>query len=192
MMPRYSVTLISALFQRGAFDHISTRLTSEALLYYAMGLWAFSGVRIVTNAFFALQDTRTPVRIALLSILANIALGILLMGPMDHAGLALAASMASSLNLILLAVALGRRLGGVGLREVWLSAVTSMGCSVVMALLVWATARLWIYAGHLPKDPSLLQLLAGIFMGVAGYGLMAMGLKRPELKWFMAMFIKRR
>ena len=59
------------LFQRGAFDPVTTRLTAEALLYYAVGLWAFSGVRIVVSAFYALQDTKTPVKIAVISLLVK-------------------------------------------------------------------------------------------------------------------------
>ena len=55
--------IIAMLFQRGAFDLHSTRLTASALLYYSMGLWAFSAVRVVLNLFYALKDTRTPVRI---------------------------------------------------------------------------------------------------------------------------------
>ena len=67
--------IVALLFQRGEFDESATRLTAQALLYYSLGLWAFSAVRIVAATFFAMQDTRTPVKIAGLSILANIILG---------------------------------------------------------------------------------------------------------------------
>ena len=64
--------IVALLFQRGEFDAQATRLTAQALLYYAMGLWAFSAVRIIVATFFALQDTKTPLKVAGVSILANI------------------------------------------------------------------------------------------------------------------------
>ncbi|MCK7504122.1 MAG: hypothetical protein MZV70_08505 [Desulfobacterales bacterium] len=60
---------------------IDVRLTAQALSYYALGLWAFSAVRIAVAAFFALQDSRTPVRAATVSILANLLLGAVLHAP---------------------------------------------------------------------------------------------------------------
>ena len=73
--------MITVLFQRGAFDHIAAEHTASALLYYALGLWAFSGVRILLSGFFALQDSKTPAGIAILALLANIGLSVALMGP---------------------------------------------------------------------------------------------------------------
>jgi len=87
--------IVAMLFQRGAFDIQTTRLTADALLYYALGLWAFSAVRIVVSTFYAMQDTRTPVISATISIAANILLGVALMGPMRHCGLALATALSS-------------------------------------------------------------------------------------------------
>ena len=57
--------IISLLFERGAFNAESVRLTAGALLYYGLGLWAFTSVRIVVSTFYALPDAGTPVRIAL-------------------------------------------------------------------------------------------------------------------------------
>jgi len=78
--------VIALLFKRGAFDAETTRLTAVALLYYGIGLWAFSAVRIVVSTFYALQDTKTPVRMAVVSVIANIVLGVLLMGPLGPWG----------------------------------------------------------------------------------------------------------
>ncbi len=91
--------IVALLFKRGAFDATTTHLTAYALLYYSIGLWAFSAVRIVVSTFYALQDTRTPVITGAVSVCANIVLGIILMGPMGHGGLALSTSLASMLNL---------------------------------------------------------------------------------------------
>jgi putative peptidoglycan lipid II flippase len=134
--------IVQLLFQRGAFDHDTTRLTAEALLYYAIGLWAFSGVRIVVATFYALQDTKTPVKIAVISLLVNIALSVLLMGPMRHAGLALATSLSSAVNLVLLICALKNRLGRIGARDMLLSVLKSTASAAVMGGVI-ALVALW-------------------------------------------------
>ncbi len=103
--------IVSLLFQRGAFDGSSARLTASALLYYGMGLWAFAAVRVVLNVFYAMKDTRTPVIMGILAVAVNLVMGMMLAGPMRHNGLALAVSVASAVNLIGLILALRRRLG---------------------------------------------------------------------------------
>src|SRR2546422_736554 len=96
-------TTLAASFPRAA-----------AVLAYAVGLWAFAGVRIVVSAFYSLQDTRTPVLVAAVALAANIALSLLLMGPLRHAGLALATALSAILNMSVLLVFLVRRLGAFG------------------------------------------------------------------------------
>ena len=54
--------IIQILLERGAFDAMSTRMTNQALFFYTLGLWAFSGTRIMVAAFYALQDTKKPVK----------------------------------------------------------------------------------------------------------------------------------
>ena len=73
--------IVALLFQRGAFDTAATQLTVQAVLYYSCGLWAFSGVKILAATFFSLRDVRTPVIAAMVSIIANIILGLMLMKP---------------------------------------------------------------------------------------------------------------
>ncbi|MBW1834980.1 MAG: polysaccharide biosynthesis C-terminal domain-containing protein, partial [Deltaproteobacteria bacterium] len=63
-----------------------------------MGLWAFSAVRILVSTFYALQDTKTPVKMAAISVVANIIFSIILMQYLGYRGLALATSLASMLN----------------------------------------------------------------------------------------------
>ena len=138
--------IVRLLFQRGAFDPITTRLTAEALLYYGLGLWAFSGVRIVVSTFYALQDTKTPVKMAVISLLVNIVLSLLLMKPMRHSGLALATSLASGVNLILLIGALKKRLGRIGardiLRSVFRTTASAAGMGGALALVAfWVAPR---------------------------------------------------
>ncbi len=184
--------IVLALFKRGAFDARAARLTSDALLYYSLGLWAFSAVRIVVSMFYALQDTRTPVKTAAVSIAANILLGMALMGPMQHCGLALATSLASMLNLAMLVYVLRRRLGVIRWRGIGVSCLKTLAASGVMA-----TASLWIYR-LIATDTATaggLRLIAAIgaaiVVGVAVFCAAARLLKIPEWRTVMGMMPKR-
>ncbi|OEU52529.1 MAG: murein biosynthesis integral membrane protein MurJ [Desulfobacterales bacterium C00003060] len=173
--------IVRLLFQRGAFDVATTRLTAEALFYYALGLWAFSGVRIVVSTFYALQDTKTPVKMAVISLLVNVLLSISLMGPMQHGGLALATSLAAMTNLILLVLALKKRLGRIGAQDIIGSVLKSTAAAAVMGSVIGALA-LW----GVPKCAgSTWQLVVWIFGSiVAGsllYGVCAFLFRSREL-----------
>jgi putative peptidoglycan lipid II flippase len=103
--------IVNLLFVRGRFDAAAAAGTAEALLCYALGVWALVGVRVVTATFYALEDTRTPVRIGAAAVLVNLGLSLALMGPLGHAGLALATACASMANFAALFLLLRRRLG---------------------------------------------------------------------------------
>jgi len=182
--------IVTLLFKRGAFDLKAARLTADALLYYAVGLWAFSGVRVVYSTFYALQDAVTPVKMALVSIAANIALGIVLMQYLLHGGLALAASLASMINFGLLLLAMRRKVGAMGLRAICLSMGRTVLCAGVMSAVIWSAGR-WV----LPlsgKNFSVLfiGLIASIVAGIAAYGVLSYLLKSPELETLRHMVVK--
>ncbi len=178
--------IVALLFKRGAFDAETTRLTAYALLYYAVGLWAFSAVRIVVSTFYSLQDTRTPVRAAIISVGVNILLGIILMGPLKHGGLALSTSLASMVNLALLIQALKVKIEALELRSITRSALKAMICSTIMGMAVWAVAQLIIPL----ENPTLLSLFFGIMgsivTGIILYGAFSLLLKSQELNYVLA------
>ncbi len=93
---------IRGLFEHGAFGPTSTEQTSYAAQAFAMGLPAFVGIKIFTPAFFAREDTKTPMRYAVVSVLVNIILALFLFQPFGAAGLALATSLAGWVHLALL------------------------------------------------------------------------------------------
>jgi putative peptidoglycan lipid II flippase len=183
--------IVALLFKRGAFDTQATRLTSDALLYYALGLWAFAAVRIVVSTFYAMQDTRTPVKTATIAIAVNILFGMALMGPMKHCGLALATSLASVVNLVLLVVVLRTKLGVIRWRLIFSSCLKTLVASGLMALGVVVICRLLI---PLEAETGSLRLLAGVSAGIIGgmviFSAAAWTLKIPE--WQNVMVLMRR
>ena len=145
--------LVQVLFQRGKFDSDSASLTSQALIFYALGLFSYSGVKILVSAFYALQDTMTPVKVSAAALLVNVLLNLILMHPLRIAGLALATSISSTFNLTLLYLLLRRRLGPLGGRELFLYGLR--------ALIVAGAAGLsmWVVFYHLLKPFHLLLKL---------------------------------
>lgn len=106
--------IIRLIFEHGAFLPSDTRATAAALAFYALGLFAYSGVKVLVPAFYALGRTRAPVAISVLSVGANVALSIALIGPMGYRGLALATSLAAILNFALLMIFMRRAAGDIG------------------------------------------------------------------------------
>ena len=163
--------IIATLYQHGAFDAAATVVTAQALSAYAIGLPAFVLVKLLTTPFFAVGDTSTPLRVALVSIAVNLALNLAFMRPLQHLGPALASSISSWINIAVLAVLLHRR----GLMQ-WDArlkrAVPLMAAAgLVMVGAVWL-ARDVIYA-PLAGDSltRLVGLGATIGIGLAVYGL---------------------
>ena len=101
--------IIRVLFERGEFSAQATQATAAALFAYATGLPAYVMIRVLAPGFYAREDTTTPVRIAIAAMAVNIVLMLVLMKPMGHVGIALAASASAWLNTILLGVVLVRR-----------------------------------------------------------------------------------
>jgi len=182
--------IVALLFKRGAFDAQTTHLTAIALLYYGIGLWAFAAVRIVVSTFYALQDTKTPVRMAAISIGVNIVMGILLMGPLKHGGLALATSLASMVNLGLLTWALSKRLGPIKWRSLGVSTLKTIISSGIMGCAVWIMARMAIPADEGSTAVLLAGLMGTILAGIVMYGTSALVLKSAELKEVFTIFRK--
>ncbi|MDO9565142.1 MAG: murein biosynthesis integral membrane protein MurJ [Candidatus Desulfaltia sp.] len=179
--------IVALLFKRGVFDSEATRLTAYALLYYGIGLWAFSGVRIVVSTFYALQDTKTPVRIAVISIIANIVLGIILMWPLAHGGLALATSLASMLNFGLLVRALRIKLGPLGLRSIAESACKSLLCAAIMGVIIRIFSIFMIPLADRSLYGLFFGLIGTIIIGFLLYGFFSFLIKSPELEkiWYI-------
>jgi putative peptidoglycan lipid II flippase len=150
------VPIVNLLLEHGQFDRISTQGTASALLYYAVGLWAMAGVRIVSQAFYSLQDTRTPVKIAILALCTNIVLSMIaiLWTPLAHGGLALATSLASMLNLGLLTVMLRKKIGRMDGRRILTSLLKIVPASIAMGAIGWWISRnpVWIRAGILVQE----------------------------------------
>lgn len=174
--------VVDLLLRRGEFGAQSSELVSWALLWYAAGLVSHSVVEILARAFYAAHDTKTPVTIGVAAMILNIAFSLLFagifraVGWMPHGGLALANTLATTLEMIGLGILMRKRLKGLEGRSFTRSAMAALISSGAMALALWgwltftAGRANWLAAG------------GGIALGGLIYGLLAYILGAPELR----------
>lgn len=134
----FRVSIVQVLFQVGSFDQRSTILVAEALGYFAIGLAGFAIVEAITRAYYAMQDTYTPVKISVATVVLNVILSYFLSQRMGHGGLALAISIAATLEMILLVVILRRRIGPLS------PALTASVLRAIAAALLFVPAAWWM------------------------------------------------
>jgi len=137
--------IVQVLFQHGRFVAESTRLTARALLYYSLGLPAFAAVKLIVPAFYSTQDTKTPVRVAVLAMLANVLLNVIFLfyffPKLKNGGPALASALAAYFNVFALFVIFRLRFGRLGTREIAASLAKIGACAGVMGVVCWSALQ---------------------------------------------------
>lgn len=161
--------IVHLFFEHGTFTAADTRGTALAVLCYAVGLWAFAGVRIIVAAFYSMQDTRTPAFTAVGAVLANLVLSLLFMDSLRHAGLALATAVAGMLNLTILVAVLNRRLGGVDWTSIGLSAGRVVIALIPVGIACFWVAELDVWARQGEWTVKAIMLLVAIGVSTTGY-----------------------
>ncbi len=167
--------IIQILLQRGAFTAQSTEMTLVALELFAVGLFAHAGLETITRVFFAMHDTATPVRIGVASVVLNVILSLVLLAPLAQGGLALANSIATTLEMLVLLYLLRSRLNGVDGKTIAVSAAKMLVGAIVMALAL-------VLYGQTPfAQNALLLLVGGILIGGGVYFLTMFLLQSDEI-----------
>jgi putative peptidoglycan lipid II flippase len=159
--------IVSVLFERGAFGAADARATSAALAAYALGLPAYVLIKVLTPGFFAREDTRTPVKIAIVCLISNVVIALALIWWLAHVGIALATALSAWLNTGLL----GRGLWRDGLFQpdarLRRRLPRILGTSMAMALALWLAAP-WLAGLPAPLALALLIAAGGLFFLLLG------------------------
>jgi putative peptidoglycan lipid II flippase len=160
---------VHLFFEHGTFTAQDTAETALAVLCYAVGLWAFGGVRIIVSAFYSMQDTKTPAISAAIALAANILFSLVLMSVLGAAGLALATALASMVNGVILVAVLNRRLGGVDWGAVGRSSLRVLVACIPLIIACWwvAGAELWTHPAEWVMKS--VMLFASVGLSVGGY-----------------------
>lgn len=160
---------IRILFEHGAFTSADTQATVWALMAYASGLPAYVLIKVFTPGYFARGNTKTPVRISIACLALNTALGIALMGPLAHAGLALATAIAAWVNAGVLCALLIRK-GHLRIDAAIITRTIRMAlAALMMAACLYGLSR--AIAGPLASTPwiALPTLIAVVVAGMGFY-----------------------
>ena len=176
--------IINTLWERGEFLASTTDGTAIALLYYSIGLCAYSGIKIIAPAFYSLQDTKTPAKIGIYSMILNTVLNLLLMGPLQHGGLALATSIAALFNVALLIYYLRKRLGLMGGRKILRSTLKIALAALAMGIITYLGRENFYYN----SDPLLIRLFvlaACISIGMLVYALLSHFMRNEEWRFLL-------
>ena len=165
--------------ERFEFDATVATMCASALLLYAMGLPAFAWVKVGVNGFYAIKRPGIPVIIASISMVLNIILNFLLVGPLGYKGLALSTSIAFAVNFLLLYILLSKRFGLLMDKDAAASLAKTLLAALIMGAGVWGIAH---YTAHLaPGLPGqLLHIGLSVCGGALFYALAAHVLGIPE------------
>jgi putative peptidoglycan lipid II flippase len=181
--------LVVLLFQRGEFDAVSSQETARALIAQGAGIWLVASVRQLTSTYYALGDTRTPVIVAAIDLLAFIGLSLGLRGSLGHVGISVAVTGASLVQALLLWLWLGKKLPTLRAKEIGISAgrtLLAAGAAVVVGrMLAGAVAG---------GEDALGRALPGL-VGAGAFGvvflLFSWGLRSDELQLVSAPLLRR-
>ena len=172
-------SIVATLLEHGAFDATATQLVSDALLFYSIGVFAHAAIEIVSRGFYVLGDTRTPVALAISSMLLNVILSAVLVGPMELKGLALALSISAIAEFVLLTLLLNGRLNRQLLsRTVWWSTIKTMVAALIMGQLVWLLIE--VLVGLDFARDSWIVLMLGVSGGGVVYLALSLIMKQGE------------
>ncbi|MDO8643962.1 MAG: murein biosynthesis integral membrane protein MurJ, partial [bacterium] len=184
--------IVRLLYEHGNFGVEEAAATQSALQLFALGLPFISGVRMTSNAFYSMQDAKTPVRAANLSVICNLLFCLLFLKPWGHNGLALAVSLSSVFNFVLHIVHFRKKVGLIGFRSILSSLIRQLLASGVMSLVLFFILAHWPQAvgAHSVwrQMPFLLGLIA---VGVAVYFLLSWILRSREVGELFSMIHKR-
>ena len=183
--------LISALYQRGQFDELDTQIVSWALLWYAAGIVGHSIMEILTRAFYAQHDTKTPVIIGTIAMGLNVAFSLAFIkvfefvGWMPHGGLALANSLATALEAIVLFIVMRKRLNGIEGSHILRGVIPSAAGAAAMSLAIWG----WLTLGQ--NFSAWILAPVGVAIGGGVYFAALWILRVPELQYMVNGVLRR-
>ncbi len=162
-----ALPITSLLLRGGEFDLESTDLVVGALVFYALALFAHSGIEILSRGFYAMSDTRTPVAFAVVSMVINLILSLILVWPFGINGLALSLSLATVVEFVLLFRTIVQRVPELDTARITRSLVRTGVATVLMAEVV----ALWLALLHLTGALELDNKLDALFVTASGIAL---------------------
>jgi len=174
--------IIRTLLHRGNFSEASVSATSAALMAFAVGLPFIAGVRVTSSAFYSLQDSKAPVRVATMAVAVDLVMSLILMRFFGHVGIAMAVTCASIFNFFMHVVDFRKKVGALGLRKILLGVLKTLVASFAMGATVWSVRRFVpLWEGREGTLWNAMKMSAHIGIGAGVYFVMAMALRMEEV-----------
>jgi len=181
-----SKPIIQTIFERGAFTAESTLITSTALTFYALGLCAFSANKFIFSCFFAMQDTVTPVKFSIISLVLNIIFNILfvVLFRMEIAGLAFASSISAAVSLICVSIILKKKVPLIKSRAILFQSFLMLLASLVMvAVIYYGFHRMNQFLS--PATSLLITIIVGIIVYFFVCLMLSVRQAREACRWLL-------
>lgn len=182
-----NVPIIKFVFEYGAFDSSSSEMTATALWFYSIGLVGFVQRDIITRAFYAVGDAKTPMINGGIAVGIGIAFNLILVRFMGIGGLALATSISGTVGTLLLLISLRKKLGQIGFKEISFTFMKTCASGAIMGVTVHLLYPVFYQATGILAVALLLDILCGI----AVYGFMILFMRIREVD-FVIGYLKRK
>lgn len=164
--------IVEIAFQRGEFDATATLMTSQALIFYSLGLVAMALRLLITRVYYSLQDTKTPMINGAISVGFNIFLNLILVQYMGHAGLAFATSIATTIATILMFYGLKKKIGSLGTLSYIKCGLKAGLASAIMGIVAYVVYHGLYGILGASKLYNLISLLVAVGLAVIVYGVL--------------------
>ena len=172
------------LFQIGEFTSSDTHMTSSALIFYTIGLIGMALRTYYEKAFFALHNTKTPMINGLITVILNIILNILLIGPLEYKGLALATSISTLMTTLYLFYSLQKTIGRIEMKGIWICIFKTLISGSIMGGIAYFTKKL-IFDENYKFIYEFINISIIIFICLIIYVLLLYMMKTKELQWII-------
>ena len=183
--------LVELFYERNAFTAESTFRTSTVILFYAIGVWAYSTSHVIIRAFYSIQDTKTPVKVGAGMVALNLILNLTLIWFLREGGLALATAISATIQIMILFVLLRKKLNITGHKHIITSAIKTLIATFFMYVTCWIMLKI------MPtSDGSLMvkfiRLLIPLITALITFFIVSFLLKSEELKYLYNSFRRRK
>ena len=175
-----SKPIVRLLFERGAFDEHATNVTAIALVMYSIGMTAFGLRNILDKVFYSLQDTKTPMKNGIITVILNIILNIILINTLGHAGIALATSISGIVCIIIFCNSLKKKIGDFGQKNIIKTLIKSILAGIIMGIFTSLTFNKIDSILSSSIVNQVISLGISVVVGVIVYGSMILVLKVNE------------
>ena len=183
--------LVELFYERNAFTAESTYRTATVILFYSLGVWAYSASHVIVRAFYSMQDTSTPVKVGAAMVGLNLILNLSFIWFLREGGLALATAISATVQIIILFAILQRKLNITGYKHIFTSTLKTLIATFFMCITCWGILKI------IPTDDGKLmikfiRLLIPLTTTLITFFTVSFLLKSEELKYLYASLLRKR